>query len=54
MCGCETSQKKDRTVLSIDSKVEEVEIKGHLDLIFDGHYKGNIIHAEHCPCKISK
>jgi len=54
VCGCEISQKKDRTVLSIESKVEEVEIKGHIYLIFDGRYKGNIIHAEHCPCKTSK
>ena len=39
VCGCETQQ------------VKEVEIKGHIYLIFDGYHKGNIIHAEHCPCK---
>ena len=36
------------------SCVEEVEIKGHIYLIYDGCREGNIIHAEHCPCKVSK
>ena len=35
----------------IYSDIEEVKIKGHIYLIFNGIYKGNIIHAEHCPCK---
>ena len=28
-----------------------VEIEGHLYIVYNGAYKGNIIHAEHCPCK---
>ena len=52
VCGCETPQVKDRQMVSSGGdQVKEVEIKGHLYLIFDGHYKGNIIHAEHCPFK---
>ena len=35
----------------IYSDIEEVKIKGHIYLIFNGNHKGNIIHAEHCPCK---
>lgn len=31
--------------------IKEVEVKGHIYIIFDGYYGGNIIHAEHCPCK---
>lgn len=28
------------------------EIEGHLYVIYSGTYKGGIIHAEHCPCKM--
>ena len=28
------------------------DIEGHLYIIYSGNYKGGIIHAEHCPCKI--
>lgn len=28
------------------------EIEGHLYIIYDGHHSGDIIHAEHCPCKM--
>lgn len=31
--------------------VHLVEIEGHQYIIYDGLYKGGIIHAEHCPCK---
>lgn len=52
MCGCETPQVKDSQIVSSGGDiVKEVEIKGHIYLIFDGYYKGNIIHAEHCPCR---
>ena len=40
-----------RTNDRIYSSIKEVEVKGHVYLIFDGYYSGNIIHAEHCPCK---
>ena len=63
VCGCETPQVKDKQTVSKSKTVsntafgegiQEVEIKGHIYLIFDGIYKGNIIHAEHCPCKTTK
>jgi len=50
VCGCETAQVKDRQVVS-SGKVTEVELKGHRYLIYDGYNSGNIIHAEHCPCR---
>lgn len=31
--------------------VRTVEIEGHKYIIFEGAYKGNIIHSESCPCK---
>ena len=31
--------------------IYSIEIEGHLYIVFDGHYAGSIIHAEHCPCK---
>ena len=34
-----------------NGSVIEVEVKGHIYLIYDGKYKGSIIHAEHCPCR---
>ena len=40
-----------RTNNRIYSNIKEVVVKGHVYLIFDGYYSGNIIHAEHCPCK---
>lgn len=35
----------------ICSSIKEVEIKGHIYLVYNGYHEGNIIHAEHCPCK---
>lgn len=45
------SVKNSRTRDRIYSDIKEVEVKGHIYLIFDGYHAGNIIHAEHCPCK---
>ena len=45
------SVKNSRTRDRIYSNIKEVEVKDHIYLIFDGYYAGNIIHAEHCPCK---
>ena len=58
-CGTETDAEKKASKERLDSIendyirscVEEVEIKGHIYLIYNGHHEGNIIHAEHCPCK---
>ena len=59
VCSCtgtnseEEMPQEKRDSIRVLSHVEEVEIKGHIYLIFEGgDYKGgNIIHAEHCPCK---
>lgn len=48
------SIKNTRTNNSIDNCIKEVNVKGHIYLIYDGYHEGNIIHAEHCPCKASK
>ena len=52
--SCDTPRAKDKQTVSepgFGERVHEVEVKGHTYLIYDGVYKGNIIHAEHCPCK---
>lgn len=63
VCGCERPQVKDKQTVSksktvlktaFGEEIQEVEFKGHVYLIFAGVNKGNIIHAEHCPCKTSK
>ena len=55
VCSCEKPQVKHKLIVSsVGDQVKEVEIKGHIYLIFDGCYKGNTIHAEHCPCKKHK
>ncbi len=57
VCGCESPQVKEKQTVSKtrwEDKVHEVEVKGHIYLIFNGYNKGNIIHAEHCPCKTTK
>lgn len=33
------------------NEVYLVEFEGHQYIIYNGLYKGGIIHAEHCPCK---
>ena len=62
--GCSNVDKEDKEIYNIDSVtavksinldgVNEVylfEIEGHQYIIYNGLYKGGIIHAEHCPCK---
>ena len=41
----------ERHIQTMDYIVRTVEVKGHEYIIFDGAYKGNIIHSESCPCK---
>lgn len=36
----------------VKSRIYSAEIEGHIYLIYSGSYKGSIIHAEHCPCKM--
>ena len=31
--------------------IYSIDIEGHCYIVFDGHYKGSIIHSESCPCK---
>lgn len=41
----------ERHIQTMNYIVRTVEVKGHEYIIFDGAYKGNIIHSESCPCK---
>lgn len=59
-CGCSTGITKEEPTQNINKKyyykdpsmrIYTVEIEGHLYVIYSGSRKGNIIHAEHCPCK---
>lgn len=31
--------------------IYSISIEGHEYIVFDGAYKGSIIHSESCPCK---
>lgn len=33
------------------SEIYVETVKGHDYIIFDGYYKGGIVHAESCPCR---
>lgn len=62
ICKTESEKEEKREEANVKKKVyvdkwtslEEVEFEGHLYIIWRGHSKGNIIHAEHCPCKNTK
>ena len=49
--GCEVEEKRQSYVSTVSTEVYSIEIEGHKYIIFDGSYKGNIIHSESCPCK---
>jgi hypothetical protein len=61
-CGCSSVETKatsttDTTKIkyyldNVAACIYSVEIEDHLYIIYSGTYKGGIIHAEHCPCKI--
>lgn len=61
LCGCNSTDVResvtyDEVPLKIyvddaTKTIYTVEIEGHIYVVFSGHYKGGIIHAEHCPCK---
>jgi hypothetical protein len=36
---------------SVSTHIYSIEIEGHEYIIFDGAYKGGIIHSESCPCR---
>ena len=40
-----------RAAITTIGSAEVSAIKGHEYIIFEGVYKGNIIHSESCPCK---
>lgn len=61
-CGCNTTDVKESVtydeiplkiyVSDATKSIYTIEIEGHIYVVFSGTYKGGIIHAEHCPCKI--
>ena len=51
IAGCEEPPGVQKHIEAIDYNVRTVEVKGHEYIIFEGCYKGNIIHSESCPCK---
>ena len=48
--GCEGGERKSY-ISTLSTKVYSIEIEGHQYIIFDGAYKGGIIHSESCECK---
>lgn len=57
LCGCSTEMtpaqkvKVQKYEASTGDGIYSVEVEGHIYIVYDGSYCGNIIHAEHCPCK---
>lgn len=36
---------------SVSARIYSISIEGHEYIVFDGAYKGCIIHSESCPCR---
>lgn len=36
---------------SVSTHIYSIKIEGHEYIIFDGTYKGGIVHSESCPCR---
>lgn len=51
VAGCDEPPGAEKHINTVKYIVRTVEVKGHEYIIFDGCYKGNIIHSESCPCK---
>ena len=51
VAGCDEPPGSEKHINTVNYIVRTVEVKGHEYIIFDGCYKGNIIHSESCPCK---
>ena len=51
VAGCDEPPGAEKHINTVHYSVRTVEVKGHEYIIFDGCYKGNIIHSESCPCK---
>ena len=51
VAGCDEPPCSEKHINTVNYIVRTVEVKGHEYIIFDGCYKGNIIHSESCPCK---
>lgn len=51
VAGCEQPQNVENQIEATSYIVRTVSVKGHEYIIFDGSYKGNIIHSESCQCK---
>lgn len=49
--GCDRPQSEEKHIVCASYSVRTVEVKGHEYIIYEGNYKGNIIHSESCPCK---
>lgn len=55
--GNENTQQYDKLKLVVKTFEHEIltaEVEGHKYIIYAGCYKGNIIHAESCPCKVKR
>ena len=59
VCGCNSTEttppqkiKVQKHEAAINDGIYSVEVEGHIYIVYDGAYCGNIIHAEHCPCKM--
>lgn len=54
ICTLISCEDRSAEVSHIGSSIYIETIRGHDYIIYDGMYKGGIIHAESCPCKQNK
>ena len=53
VAGCGEYEKPE-TRLGMGNEIYVETVRGHDYVIYDGYYKGGIVHAESCPCKQNK
>lgn len=51
LAGCDKPENVETQVKTFSGTVRTVVVKGHEYIVFEGPYKGNIIHSESCKCK---
>lgn len=52
LVGCEVDgEKESKKTIGVANEIYIVEIEEHKYVIYQGYYKGGIVHAESCPCK---
>jgi len=54
VAGCGENKKPETRFGMGTNQIFVETVRGHDYVIYDGYYKGGIVHAESCPCKDSQ